>query len=119
MIVNFGNYAAHFAAAGWLLFTALYATMAPWWRSAIGRNMLALAATLAAVFLLVSVQILFGVAWPARDWVRLLIFGMVAGVGWWRLGILLTDQILAVRQRVPDSAAALGATHRVCRECGK
>lgn len=119
MIVTLGNYAAYFAAAGWLLFTVLYATMAPWWRSAIGRNMLVLGGILAAVFLLISFQLLFGVEWPARAWIRFAIFSAVAGVGWWRLGILLSDQIFAVRQRVPESAVALGATHRECRECGK
>lgn len=119
MIVTIGNAAAHFATAGWLLFAVLYGSLAPWWRSPIGRNMLVHALVLAVTFALVSVQLLWGVQWPAREWVRLAIFGGVAVVAWWRLFILLTDQIFVVRQRMPESAAALGATHRACRECGK
>lgn len=118
MIVDLGSMAAHFATAAWLLFAVLYATLAPWWRSSIGRNMLVHAIVLGVTFLLVSVQLIFGVAWPAREWIRLAIFAGVAGVGWWRLFILLTDQIFAVRQP-PESARRLGATHRACRECGK
>jgi hypothetical protein len=120
MIVTVGSWAVHFAFVGWLLFTALYATMAPWWRSSYGRNVLALAAVLAVTLGLVSVQLLLGVRWPAREWVRLTVFAAVAAVGWWRLFILLTDQIFAVRQPMPEAARRLGATHRaVCGECGK
>lgn len=119
MINTLGNYAAHAATIGWLLFVVLYGVFAPWWRSSIGRNLLVHAVVLAITFMLVSVSLLFGATWPAREWVRLAIFAAVAAVGWWRLAILLTDQIFAVRQPMPDSAAALGATHRVCGECGK
>lgn len=109
MIVTMGSYAAHFATAGWLLFAVLYGGMAPWWRSSIGRNVLVHAVVLAITFGLVSVQLIFGVQWPAREWVRLAIFVGVAGVAWWRLFILFTDQIFAVRQSMPTK----------CRECGK
>lgn len=120
MIVTLGTYAVHFAFVGWLLFAVLYGALAPWWRSSIGRNMLVLAAVLAVTLGLVSLQLMFGIEWPARDWVRLAIFGAVALTGWHRLLVLLTDQIFAVRQPMPESARRLGATHRaVCGECGK
>lgn len=119
MIVSFGTWAIHLAFAGWVVFAVLYATMAPWWRSSYGRNVLALAVVLAVTLGLVSVQHAFGVRWPAREWVRFAVFGAVALVGWHRLYVLLTDQIFAVRQRVPEVAARLGATRRACRECGK
>lgn len=120
MIVSFGTWAVYFAFAGWAVFALLYATMAPWWRSGIGRNMLALALVLAATLGLATVQLAWGVQWPARDWVRLAVFAAVASIGWWRSFILLTDQVFAVRQPMPEAARRLGATHRaVCGECGK
>lgn len=119
MIVTLGDYAAHFATAGWALFAVLYGVFAPWWRSPIGRNLLVHAVVLAVTFALVSVSLLWGVTWPARDWVRLAIFMAVALVGWWRLAILLTDQVFVPRQTMPEAARRQGATHRECRECGK
>lgn len=105
MIVDLGNWAVYFGTAGWLLFAFLYGVMAPWWRSPIGRNVFSLAVVLAVVFGLISVQLIWGVSWPAREWVRLAIFAAIAATGWWRLYILLVDQIFAApqtsRQPVP------------------
>lgn len=109
MIVSIGSWAAHAATAGWLLFAVLYGGMAPWWRSSIGRNMMVHAIVLTVTFGLVSVSLIWGATWPAREWVRLAIFAGVAAVAWWRLFILLADQILVVRQPMPGR----------CRECGK
>lgn len=119
MIVSLGNLAACFAAAGWLLFTLLYATMAPWWRSPIGRNMLSLGAVLAAVFLLVAAQLAFGIEWPAREWVRAGIFTAVAVAGWHRLYVLLVDQIFAARQPSVGVQRRDASRPAVCGECGK
>lgn len=115
MIVNLGNWAAHAATLGWLVFTLVYGCLAPWWRSPIGRNVLVHGAVLAVTFGLVSAQLAFGVAWQARGWVRLIIFGSVAAVGWWRLAILLRDHM--IRPTRPRRSTQV--TGQECRECGR
>ncbi|MES2211366.1 MAG: hypothetical protein V4515_14480 [Chloroflexota bacterium] len=110
MIVNLGTWAAHAAAVGWLAFVLAYGLLAPWWRSAIGRNVFTLGVVLACTFALVSVQLAFGVTWPAREWVRLTIFALVAATGWWRFALFLGDHVFRARRSTPG---------RLCRECGK
>ncbi len=92
-MVTVGNYAAHFATVGVLLFTLGYAMFAPWWRSPLGRNMMGLAVIHLVVFLLISVQLIWGTEWAGRAWVRALVFTAVAVVYWHRWFVLLTDQI--------------------------
>lgn len=112
-----GDWAAHAAFVGALLFTVGYGALAPWWRSSIGWNMLLFSLSHCAIFGLISVSLLFGVQWGARDWVRVLIFAMIAALFWQRNLVLITSQIFA--RRIPENAARHGATHRECPECGK
>lgn len=59
------------------------------WRStAIGRNVMALMAIIAIVSALAVSSIVFGHNWPARDLIRALAWGSVAGAVWWRVVLL-------------------------------
>jgi hypothetical protein len=111
-----GDWAVHFGFVGILLFTLGYMIFARWWRTAMGRNMFALALVHLITFALIVVQIDFGTSWAGRPWVRLLVFGGIAVVYWWRLYILLVDQVLAPPA---GRGAPPGAVRRVCGECGK
>lgn len=115
-LVTSGDWAAHFGFVGILLFTLGYAVFARWWRSPIGRNMMALAVVHCVVFGLIVVQIDFGTSWGGRPVVRALVFASIAMVYWWRGFILLVDQILAPPA---GRGAPSGAVRRVCGECGK
>jgi hypothetical protein len=72
------------------LFVVFYAAFSPWWRSPSGRSVMALVAVLAATFGLVVTGLWFGVQWPARELIRVVIFGAVA---------LASGHLLAVNVR--------------------
>jgi hypothetical protein len=118
LVVTIGNWAVYFGTVGILLFTIGYGVFAPWYRSPLGRNMLALAAVHLAVFSLLTVQLLFGTVWAGRPVVRMLVFLAVAVVYWHRGFVLLTDQIFWPRGRGAPPVET-GATHRACSKCGR
>jgi hypothetical protein len=60
------------------VFVVFYAAFSPWWRTPSGRSVMGLVAVLAATFGLVVAGLWFGVQWPAREFVRAIIFGAVA-----------------------------------------
>jgi hypothetical protein len=122
LAVTVGNYAAHFATVGILLFTLGYAIFAPWWRSPLGRNMMTLAFVHLVTFSLISVQLVWGISWAGRGWVRAGIFAGIALVYWHRWYVLLVDQIIWPRGHTGLLGAPgpeTGATHKACTKCGK
>lgn len=116
LLVTVGDWAAHFGFVGILLFTLGYGIFARWWRSSLGRNVMALALAHLVTFGLIVVQLDFGIGWAGRPWVRAMVFGSIAMVYWWRLFILLVDQVLAPPA---GRGAPPGALRKVCGECGK
>lgn len=117
-MVMLGDWAAMFTLIGALTFTIGYGTLARWWRSAIGRNMFMFSLSHVAIFGLVVASTLWGLEWAGRPWIRALIYASIGVLFWQRMLILLTEQVM-YRRPPPEVAVALGATHRVCRECGK
>lgn len=79
-------------------FTLGYGLFAPWWRSPMGRNVMAMSLTHGLIFGLVSVNLTFGVAWGARPWVRVVIYGSILFVFAWRGLILIREQIRVRRK---------------------
>jgi hypothetical protein len=112
-----GDWAAFFALAGALVFTVGYGFLAPWWRSAIGRNMFMFSVAHMAIFGLVCASVLWGLEWSGRPAVRALVYALIGALFWQRALILITDQVM--NRRPPASARKYGATHRVCSSCGK
>jgi len=85
---------------GGLSFVAIYWLSSRWWRSDIGRNMMAFAIS-ETVFLGVSVAVwLFG-NFPGRLWFGLVAFAMFTGASWWRTAVLVR---LLMRRRREDAA---------------
>ncbi len=112
-----GDWAAHFAFVGALLFSVGYGVFAPWWRSSLGANMFLFSLSHSLIFGLISVSLLFGVQWGARDWVRLSIYTVIAVLFWQRLMVLVRLQVI---ERHDDrESRRLGAVRRACRHCGK
>ena len=116
ILITVGDWAAHFSLAGILLFTVGYLIFARWWRSPLGRNVFALSSVHLVMFILIIAQIDLGTSWAGRPIVRALVFLAIAMVYWWRLSILVVDQILAPPA---GRGAPPGAVRRVCGECGR
>lgn len=55
-----------------LTFLVIYMATAKWWRTPIGRMFVIAQGSLVLVSLVVLASLIFGPAYPARDWVRLL-----------------------------------------------
>lgn len=85
-------------------FTIGYGFFAPWWRSPMGRNVMAMSVTHTLIFALIVVNMTFGVSWAGRPIVRVLIYGSIAAVFAWRGAILLREQIL-VRRHYREEAS--------------
>lgn len=77
----------------YLALSLAYGLSAPWWRSQVGRNYLAMPIVICLTFALASVTVIWGVNWSARPWVRALIFCLILVIGIWRLWIVATRQI--------------------------
>lgn len=87
------------------LFTLGYGFFAPWWRSPMGRNVMAMSITHALIFGLIVSNTTFGVSWAGRPIVRVLIYGSIAAIFTWRGVILLHEQILVRRDDQEESAS--------------
>lgn len=81
----FGNLGAIVALVVFAGHLVLYGMFSPWWRSPTGRAMVALVAVIAATMALTVGTISFGVQWPARLFLRGMIFWSIALAGGWLL----------------------------------
>jgi hypothetical protein len=98
-VTPLGDFLAVLAFAGTVLFVILYAILAPWWRSAHGRNVMLLTSVIGLAFGLATGTILFGLEWPFRSTIRAIIYGLIAVAIWWRIALLIKDQISGRKQR--------------------
>jgi hypothetical protein len=94
-----GDALAVAAFIGSALFVLLFASLAPWWRNVHGRNVMLLMVTITLAFGLATATIVFGVEWPIRPTLRAIIFLFIAIAVWWRVAILIKDQVIARRSR--------------------
>jgi hypothetical protein len=77
-------------------FIVLYSVVAPWWRSPLGRNVVALDASISMTLLPSVVHHFFGVSAaldPVFTWFTVISFGLVPCVIAWRAWILLRIQL--------------------------
>ena len=72
-----------------LLFVAAYACLQPWWRSVVGRHMMAFMFGCTVVLALVDLSAILGMHYPGRDWVRFGAWVVINVIFWWRLVILV------------------------------
>jgi hypothetical protein len=80
-----------------LLFVVVYGSLAPWWRSAIGRNMMAMGVAHLILFSLINASLVFGVTWVGRPIVRAFAYGVLAAIFAWRTAIFVREQVTARR----------------------
>lgn len=98
------------AFASWSVFAVIYGLLAPWWRSPVGRNYLALAVLLASILGLI-VWSTFVAPSPAprpsesgRTIARVVIYGATALLGLRHLGEFVRGQLEGRRARLADDA---------------
>lgn len=89
------NTLIYVTAAVVLLFVLGYGLFAPWWRSPMGRNVMAMSITHLMIFSLITANMIWGVSWVGRPLVRVVIYGSICSVFAWRGVILLKEQIFA------------------------
>ena len=74
-----------------LLFVLFYGLRSRWEKSAVGRSVFTLAASLAAVYVLVGVTLWLG-DFPGRGWIRLGVYSAVSTAMWVLFIVLLRTQ---------------------------
>lgn len=84
---------------GALSFVVLYATLAPWWRSIVGRHMMAFMVVLAGILSYGTVVPLLGLSLEQRLWSRVIAFTLFGGVIWWRVWLVVALQVGNLRSR--------------------
>jgi len=91
----YGDYALYAAAASAFVFVMLYMVLSPWWRTAAGRNIMAVMGALGAGLVYFGWIVLRGGVpagfWPAR---ALLFTAMFLAIGW-RVVLFIREHVLA------------------------
>lgn len=83
------------AAVPIIAFPVLYAALARWWRTPVGRHEMALALALLALVALGLLRRVLGGDYAGKEIVQAGVYVFVAAVLWWRLILLVRVQILA------------------------
>lgn len=96
-----GIFALLVATAGFWAFILLYHVLADWRKSQMGIHVMSFMGSCAATLTWSWIGLMFPVPEVVRLWVRVLLWGSVALVVWWRVRILIRGQILA-RGSAPD-----------------
>lgn len=78
-----------------ILFPVLYAVVARWWRTPVGRHEMGLALALLALVAIGLVRRAFGDGYAGEGGVRVVVYVVVAVALWWRLILLIRVQIHA------------------------
>lgn len=94
-----GDLLAHVAAVTALSFALSYGFLVSWWRSPIGRNMMAMAVAHVAIFTLIVLNLWFGLDWAARPIVRVTIYASIAVIFAWRTAIFLGQHFAARKEQ--------------------
>jgi hypothetical protein len=88
---------------GTLLFCVLYAVLSPWWRYAVGRNVMALMATISLFLVLAVIHLVAPHAFDSWPWIRLVVWSQIAVIVWWRVALLVRTQVAKRRDERPPS----------------
>lgn len=83
--------------AGAIVFCVLYAVLAPWRRSAMGRNVMALMAIIALFLVLATMHMRWPHLFDHQQWIRPVMWALICGIVWWRVALLIHTQVLKRR----------------------
>lgn len=65
-----------------VLFVLFYGFRSRWEATAAGRSVMALAASLASIYVLIAVTVVLGTEWELRGWARLVVFAATSTSMW-------------------------------------
>lgn len=95
---------------GALAFVALYGLLAPWWRSPVGRHMMAFMVVLAGILLYGSIVPLLGLSPVQRLWSRVVAFTLFSAVVWWRVWLVVALQVENLKYLRTTKTGSTGPT---------
>lgn len=97
MIEALGNVLVVLTCAGAITFCAMYALFSPWWKSAMGRNVMAMMGTIGLFLILAIIRMIWPNAFNDMPWIRLVAWSLIGGIVWWRVVLLVRTQVLRRR----------------------
>lgn len=101
MLKLLGDYFLFTGALCGLMFCTAYGISAPWWRSEMGRHIMAFTASVSLTLAYASFRVIVPPVRPEFG-VRALVFGVIAAMLAWRLFMLFREQIREPRKRTGD-----------------
>lgn len=81
-----------YTALAFLAFSAAYGVLAPWWRSALGRNVMALMASCGLFVSLGVIKLVWPHTFDHMPWLRPAVWLVIGTIGWWRVVLLIHEQ---------------------------
>lgn len=81
------------------VFCALYALLAPWWRSEIGRNLMALMAVIGLFLGLATMHLIWPHIFDNQMWIRPVMWSSICAIVWWRVVLLVKTQVVKRRDK--------------------
>lgn len=88
-----------FTASGFVVFSFLYGVLAPWWHSALGRNVMALMASCGGFVSLGVIRVFSPHAFDAAPWIRPTVWLIIGSIAWWRVVLLIHEQVRGRRPK--------------------
>ena len=100
MLQALGTIALRLTALGSVTFVVLFAVLAPWRRTVIGRHMMAYGSVVSAILVYVTLAMYLGpLGTTTRAVIRLSVYVALGSVLWWQVGLLVDAQLDNIRRR--------------------
>lgn len=108
MLQTLGTVALRLTTLGSLAFVVLFATLAPWRRTLMGRHMMTFMCVITSILVYLFVAPFLGdLSLQTRMLIRLVCYALLGGVIWWRVYLLAAAQAANLRRTVRGSGKAL------------
>jgi hypothetical protein len=100
VLLMLGTLALRLTTLGSVAFVALFAVLAPWRRTVMGRHMMTFMTVMTVILLYVTLAPLLGTLdLSTRLWIRLAMIVSLGGAIWWMVGLLVHAQAGNLRRR--------------------
>lgn len=83
--------------AGSLTFCGMYALFSSWFKSAMGRNVMALMGAIGLFLTLAILRMIWPHIFDDKPWLRPVVWSVICAIVWWRVALLVRTQFLRRR----------------------